>query len=414
MAARWASAGGIHGVTGLGLVLALVALLADPLGLSSQPGFGSVQIAGFIAGLLLVAWGLTRGRPRLAGIRNRLLLSLGSLYFTLWIVELLLTYPLNPRADFKMPIVGLEGLYEIGEQTGYRMTPNYEGLFDDGIVRAPVQTNSRGDRDAEPRLDHPMSKRVLLLGDSQTWGHGLAAADTIQARIEHHAKTGLDAYCLGVPGYGAGDSLARYTEVDWWQGPTVVYIFFANDLQNDNVNPGGFTVYKGFPVPVYRPDGERYTEQEWDRVMAITREHGHVSGEQNPVRLTFTLVRLRKMLSRAFDRNARLIGYSDEHFGPDNVKTVLGHTAQMRALAQERGAAFKVVVLPAVGEAAANEYSDWTREYVEGLVEGGYDHLELVEPLEREHYFGHDPHINAAGADLVAHAIAAYLEGDSA
>ena len=46
----------------IGVVLALVSLLADAIGVGGDPGFGYKQAAGLFVGVVLVAIGLWRGR----------------------------------------------------------------------------------------------------------------------------------------------------------------------------------------------------------------------------------------------------------------------------------------------------------------------------------------------------------------
>lgn len=396
----------------IGGVIALLGATADMLGLSAQPGIGAAQKAVIGIGLAIVAWGIAGRWPRAAAIRNRVTVAAVSVYVALWTVEVLLTYPLNPRLGFRMPVLGLQGMYENGDVVPVRMTPGYTGVFDDGIVAADVVINSKGERDDEPRPEHPWADRVLLLGDSQTWGHGIAREDMIDSQVEALSNGTLDAYNLSVPGYGAGDIYDRYTESQWWTGKTVVYNFFVNDLQNDNVERNLLVVYDGFPLPRLRPDGEPFTPPQWDRMIADVRKNGVRGGEQNPFRLTFTLVRLRKMVGRALDRDAMLSGYPDFEFGPNNVELVLDVTERMRALAMERGAErFFVVVIPAVGEASAGEYSKWTRAYVEGLRARDFDAVELLGTIERRHYYDHDPHIDAEGSKFVAQAIVDHVGG---
>ncbi|MCZ2096233.1 MAG: hypothetical protein AAGU78_11670 [Chloroflexota bacterium] len=42
----------------VGVVVALVSLLADPLGIGADDGFGTYQIVGLVAGLVVAALGL--------------------------------------------------------------------------------------------------------------------------------------------------------------------------------------------------------------------------------------------------------------------------------------------------------------------------------------------------------------------
>ncbi|HMH50549.1 MAG TPA: hypothetical protein VK548_09980 [Candidatus Acidoferrum sp.] len=46
----------------IGVILALVSLLADAIGVGGDPGFGYKQGAGLVVGVVLVAIGLWRGR----------------------------------------------------------------------------------------------------------------------------------------------------------------------------------------------------------------------------------------------------------------------------------------------------------------------------------------------------------------
>ncbi|MFQ5896413.1 MAG: hypothetical protein ACE5JJ_11470 [Nitrospinota bacterium] len=51
-------------VTVIGIVLAVLSALADPLGLGGSPGVGWYQILGFIVGILLIVVGsYWRGKP---------------------------------------------------------------------------------------------------------------------------------------------------------------------------------------------------------------------------------------------------------------------------------------------------------------------------------------------------------------
>jgi hypothetical protein len=53
-------------VIGIGVLILLVSLFADPLGLGRSPGFGRVQTIGVVVGALVVAGGVylwRRGKP---------------------------------------------------------------------------------------------------------------------------------------------------------------------------------------------------------------------------------------------------------------------------------------------------------------------------------------------------------------
>jgi hypothetical protein len=271
--------------------------------------------------------------------------------------------------------------------------------------------NSRGDRDDEPRLDIPPARRLLLLGDSYTFGQGLTAVERIDHRIEHHAGGTVDAYNMGVMGYGTGHSLGRLSASSWWEGRAVYYLFYENDLRDDNASPDMYTVYSGFVVPRLGPDGEPYTPAQWDRLFDRARARDE---RGNSLTLTLTLPRLRALVQRAMDRNMRLSGYSSDTLHAETVSSSIAYTKALGALAHDRGASFTVVVLPARGEATADEYSDPVRAYLDGIEAAGIETIEVLDRLDAGDYFAHDPHFNPGGADKVAQAIWRHFDDGSA
>lgn len=388
--------------------MVLLGLVADGVGLSSEPGIGGLQVVSIVVGTALVLWGALFGRPRARRGLSRLYALLVSVYAALWLLELLLTYPLDPTRGFHPPGLSMQGMYEEDQKVGYRHVAGYRGTFDDGILQIPIRINSRGDRDDEPRDAHPIEDRLVLIGDSFTFGQGLRSDETIDHRIEQRSGGKVDAYSLGVMGYGTLNSLLRLEESSWWRGRAVYYLFFENDLEDANARPDYYAVHDGVLVPRFRPDGERYAPEQWAGLLASVRER-HTQGTSR-LGNTFSLERLRKVAAQAFDRNLRLTGISAELVKASNIEAAIEATAKIEAHARRRGARFTVVILPVVGEAAAGEYSDWARAYIDGVTGRGIEVLEVLDQLEGDDYLAHDPHFNAKGADKVAATILDHFE----
>lgn len=91
---------------------------------------------------------------------------------------------LSLRALYDPPVVFVypQESYDIDPEMGYMLRPMQTAFTHD----RPVRTNSLGLRDRQIAPDPtPGTLRVLALGDSQTFGNGLAASDTWPKQLEH-------------------------------------------------------------------------------------------------------------------------------------------------------------------------------------------------------------------------------------
>jgi hypothetical protein len=120
------------------------------------------------------------------------------------------------------------------------LSPNYSGWY--GGV--PVKINSLGFRD--PR-DYDLAKkpttfRILVFGDSVTFGHGSVYESTYPYLLESRLKqwrpdVDWQVWNLGVPGYNTSQELAYLKDVgSSFQPDLVVVGFFFNDVF-DNYGP---------------------------------------------------------------------------------------------------------------------------------------------------------------------------------
>lgn len=96
--------------------------------------------------------------------------------------------------------------------------------FDFGGV--PARTNHLGLRSPEPQVDAPL--RVLTLGDSSAFGHGVLDNETFSAQLAH--LLGMDVQNAGVPGYTCRQSADRYHDVVDVLAPDILLIY---SLHND-------------------------------------------------------------------------------------------------------------------------------------------------------------------------------------
>jgi hypothetical protein len=135
---------------------------------------------------------------------------------------------------------GRPGFYISDPQLGQRLAPNYDGWF----AGVPVHINALGFRDTrEYSLDKPANTfRILVLGDSVTFGHGALDDTTYPYLLEQRLKAwrpdiNWQVWNLGVPGYNTRQELAYLERVGPRYRPDLVVVgFFLNDLADNDVS----------------------------------------------------------------------------------------------------------------------------------------------------------------------------------
>lgn len=179
-------------------------------------------------------------RPR-RPLRRRLARALAALLLAL--VALAAALEIGARTLWTLP-EGMEafqqtGMYVVRGQS-FGLRPGYRGTFAlPGAEATSIEVDALGLRGAglPPRV--PGQLRVLCVGDSLVFGHGVQAWQALPARVEERLATALDRPVVaangGVPGYGtllAAGSLSRLvpaTDPD----AVVLGIYLGNDFVDD-------------------------------------------------------------------------------------------------------------------------------------------------------------------------------------
>lgn len=120
---------------------------------------------------------------------------------------------------------------------GTTLRPSLRQMVGIGRFRNHLSHNTCGLRGAEIRSDRP-ALRVVLVGDSYTYGWGTDNEGTIAAQLERTLREdGVDAEVLnlGVGGYSTIQSYRRLQDFLDFEPDVVVYWFCAND-DRDNLN----------------------------------------------------------------------------------------------------------------------------------------------------------------------------------
>ena len=132
------------------------------------------------------------------------------------------------------PRKGTPGFFLTDAARGQRLAANYTGWF----AGVPVHINSLELRD--PReydlAKRPNTFRILVLGDSVTFGHGSVYEHTYPFLVEQRLKTwrpdvDWQVWNAAVPGYNTSQELAHLLEVGPRFHPDLVVVgFYENDL----------------------------------------------------------------------------------------------------------------------------------------------------------------------------------------
>ena len=133
---------------------------------------------------------------------------------------------------------GTPGFFLTDAARGQRLAPGYDGWF----AGVPVHINALGFRDRRDyALDKPPNTlRILVLGDSVTFGHGTLDDTTYPYLLEQRLRgwrpdVNWEVWNLGVPGYNTRQELDYLKEIGPRAQPDVVVVgFYPNDFTGRN------------------------------------------------------------------------------------------------------------------------------------------------------------------------------------
>lgn len=122
----------------------------------------------------------------------------------------------------------------------YKLIPKFEQDYDGFIEKLDrathIKINSDGFRDQEYSIEKPANtSRIIVLGDSVTFGLGLEINETyskiLENKINSKNKKMYEVMNLGVPGYNTLDEVEFFKEVGLKYSPNIVIIgFLSNDV----------------------------------------------------------------------------------------------------------------------------------------------------------------------------------------
>lgn len=159
-----------------------------------------------------------------------------------------------------------EGLFTADAGRSFKLTPGFRGAEVSDEFNVPIVISADGLRDRVFARPKPAGViRILVLGDSFTYGGGARAEDTYPKRLEARLNARSDGrrwevVNAGISGYGTFHEARFLREEGWSYQPDVLIlqVFLDNDLA-ENLYPfarevrGGFLRFKSErPGPAWR------------------------------------------------------------------------------------------------------------------------------------------------------------------
>ncbi len=361
----------------------------------------------------------------------RLVVSAVSVLLTLGVLEaaLRLFHPvgLHPTDTF-LAAAREGGDGGPGGKTGsMALVPNASTRYRTDEFDTAVRINSRGLREREIPYEKPAGTyRVLVLGDSQTFGVGVEAEEAYprvaESRLRARLRRPVEVINAGVPGTGTAHQLDYLEREGWKYRPDVVVAgFFYNDPGN-NAACRLYAVREGKLVRAAAPEARaRAFNEVWAQgrsgpgVMVYHAPEPVRPPEPPWVIRQFHLARMvREQLSRlAQARRPKPEAGHVADVGREMTRAVF---AELDRQCRQHDAALLVVLLPSREECADRRTTRLGDRYGPLLRGAQGRPLDVLDPLPRFRAAGHeslyfrkDLHFNAAGHRLVAAELAERL-----
>lgn len=240
----------------------------------------------------------------------------------------------------------LSGSHQSDAYLGWSGKPNLRLRFRRAEFDALVQHDAEGWRQPEPPRPAAPTSRILVLGDSFTWGWGVSQGQVFTDLLQAALPATVAMYNRGVPGFGtAQEYLLLQRELATRTYDAVVLLFYINDL-SDNISARQgrrpyFELVDGELLPRNQP-----ALPVINPVKQFLREHSRAYAF---VEFRVELLRRRFFREANSDREYRTAAAVDFHEVPGYAVTarLLG---EIQRLAHKHGARFFLVYVPQVSE----------------------------------------------------------------
>jgi lysophospholipase L1-like esterase len=178
-------------------------------------------------------------------------LALASVLATLIFLELLLSALFEPV----LKVWQVQEIFRLDDELIYSLEPSRERVARSDEFVEHVRTNRHGLRDDEIAPRSAFEKRIIVLGDSMIFGHGVSNDEAFPNELEavfSEAGRRVDVINAGIKGYGTDGYYKLFkTRLHPLELKPDLVIFgvYSNDL-HDNIGQPLYTIEKGTLAPL--------------------------------------------------------------------------------------------------------------------------------------------------------------------
>lgn len=276
------------------------------------------------------------------GLAANLLLALGSLAVLGLILgagELAARWA-NPRYLERISLDDLSYLHTYSPVYGWTPRPAFRYT----LAGSETTVNGRGYRGREVPLNRiPGRTRIVMLGDSITFGYGVRDDETFSAVLEAMDPR-LEVVNLGVQGYGTDQELLKLEREGLAYAPDVVVlnVCLANDLLD---NAAAKSIYDGvYPKPYFRLEDGRPVLVADHVALSLPRRLALLLSQRSA--LFNGLLDLTRVDRARYQR--QLAGGADTEPGEPAFALTFALVRRMDEEARDRGARFVALLYPSL------------------------------------------------------------------
>ena len=188
---------------------------------------------------------------RADSLAMKLALGLASALATLIFLELVLSALFEPVHR----VWQVQELFQLDDELIYSLRPNRERVAVNEEFTERASTNSAGLRDDPIRARADFDERIVVLGDSMIFGHGVDDGESFPNQLQavlRESNRNVDVINAGIKGYGTDGAFKLWTarlaplglEPD-----LVIFAIYSNDL-HDNIGQPLYSIEKGTLRPL--------------------------------------------------------------------------------------------------------------------------------------------------------------------